>query len=343
MTERLRGTVIGCGFFAENHLNAWASMPDVELVAVCDLDAGQGRERGPEVRRRAALHRRRHHAARAASPTSSTSRPRSPRTGRWSSCRGRRRSRPSCRSRSGRPWPTARRWSRPAPTAARAADGARELPLPAALAHDPRADRPGPDRHAALRPDHLPHRPRHLRQAALPRDRGAVHHLRPRRARARHGALLLRRGRFDRLPDQAGEPEHQGRGQRHHAAAAQGRRRLGGRLLLRDADPARPVPRDAGRDRRRPGCDAPGAGLPPADRHPRRQGRGTASSTPTPLPWAERPWHVVQESVLRIEEHWVDCLRRGVEPETSGADNLKTFALVEAAYRSAASGETVHL
>ena len=52
---------------------------------------------------------------------------------------------------------------------------------------------------------------------------------------------------------------------------------------------------------------------------------------------------MVQESVLRIEEHWVDCLRRGVEPETSGADNLKTFALVEAAYRSAASGETVHL
>ena len=64
---------------------------------------------------------------------------------------------------------------------------------------------------------------------------------------------------------------------------------------------------------------------------------------PLPLPWAERPWHVVQESVLRIEEHWVDCLRRGVEPETSGADNLKTFTLVEAAYRSAATGETVHL
>ena len=39
MTERLRGTVIGCGFFAENHLNAWAAMPDVELVAVCDIDA----------------------------------------------------------------------------------------------------------------------------------------------------------------------------------------------------------------------------------------------------------------------------------------------------------------
>ena len=64
---------------------------------------------------------------------------------------------------------------------------------------------------------------------------------------------------------------------------------------------------------------------------------------PEPLAWAERPWHVVQESVLRIEEHWVDCLRRGIEPETSGADNLKTFAAVEAAYRSAETGETVHL
>lgn len=33
-----RGALIGCGFFAENHLNAWAALPDAELVAVCDLD-----------------------------------------------------------------------------------------------------------------------------------------------------------------------------------------------------------------------------------------------------------------------------------------------------------------
>lgn len=44
-----------------------------------------------------------------------------------------------------------------------------------------------------------------------------------------------------------------------------------------------------------------------------------------------------------IEQHWVDCLREHREPETSGADNLKTFALVEAAYRSAESGDTVRL
>ena len=65
--------------------------------------------------------------------------------------------------------------------------------------------------------------------------------------------------------------------------------------------------------------------------------------SPALLPWAERPWHGVQESVLRIQEHWVDCLRSGAEPATSGRDNLRTSALVEAAYESAASGQTVRL
>ncbi|MDH3662876.1 MAG: Gfo/Idh/MocA family oxidoreductase [Alphaproteobacteria bacterium] len=62
---------------------------------------------------------------------------------------------------------------------------------------------------------------------------------------------------------------------------------------------------------------------------------------PTLLPWAEKPWHGVQESVLRTQEHWVECLREGREPSTSGADNLKTYALCEAAYASAAGGRTV--
>lgn len=33
-----RGMVIGCGFFAQNHLHAWAEVPGVEIVAVCDVD-----------------------------------------------------------------------------------------------------------------------------------------------------------------------------------------------------------------------------------------------------------------------------------------------------------------
>jgi len=71
---------------------------------------------------------------------------------------------------------------------------------------------------------------------------------------------------------------------------------------------------------------------------------GTERRTVEPvlLPWAEKPWHGIQESVLRTQEHWIDCLRQGLEPATSGADNLKTFALCEAAYASAATaGQTV--
>ncbi|GGD98136.1 oxidoreductase [Aureimonas endophytica] len=60
--------------------------------------------------------------------------------------------------------------------------------------------------------------------------------------------------------------------------------------------------------------------------------------SPPLLPWASRPWHNIQESVAAIQRHWVEALRAGREPETSGRDNLKTLALVEAAYASAAKG-----
>jgi predicted dehydrogenase len=60
-------------------------------------------------------------------------------------------------------------------------------------------------------------------------------------------------------------------------------------------------------------------------------------------PWMERPWHLIQESVVAIQQHWVACLTKGREPATSGRDNLKTLALVEAAYRSAATGDTLAL
>ncbi|WP_064708409.1 Gfo/Idh/MocA family protein [Rhizobium bangladeshense] len=72
-------------------------------------------------------------------------------------------------------------------------------------------------------------------------------------------------------------------------------------------------------------------------------GRGTTTMDVSPrlLPWASRPWHNIQESVGAIQQHWVDQLKRGEEHSTSGADNLKTFALVEAAYDSAAQRKTV--
>jgi predicted dehydrogenase len=59
--------------------------------------------------------------------------------------------------------------------------------------------------------------------------------------------------------------------------------------------------------------------------------------------WAERPWFNIQDSVLNIQKHWLECLRTGEEPQTSGRDNLKTLALVEAAYAAASTGQTFEI
>lgn len=72
---------------------------------------------------------------------------------------------------------------------------------------------------------------------------------------------------------------------------------------------------------------------------------GTRESVVAPnlLAWASQPWHNIQESVALIQKHWIERLGERREPDTSGRDNLKTFALVEAAYLSAERGETIDL
>ncbi len=72
-------------------------------------------------------------------------------------------------------------------------------------------------------------------------------------------------------------------------------------------------------------------------------GAETRDVSPPVLPWAARPWHNIQESVALIQQHFVDSLAAGRQPETSGADNVLTLALVEAAYLSAAEHRTVEL
>jgi predicted dehydrogenase len=59
--------------------------------------------------------------------------------------------------------------------------------------------------------------------------------------------------------------------------------------------------------------------------------------------WGAKPWHNIQESVVNIQRHWLECLRTGQAPATSGADNLKTLELVLAAYDSAARGRALPL
>ena len=59
------------------------------------------------------------------------------------------------------------------------------------------------------------------------------------------------------------------------------------------------------------------------------------------LSWTERPWHVAQEGVLNACRHFLACYRSGARPETDAADNLATYALVDAAYEAAATGRAV--
>jgi predicted dehydrogenase len=59
------------------------------------------------------------------------------------------------------------------------------------------------------------------------------------------------------------------------------------------------------------------------------------------LPWTAHPWHVSQQGAYGACRHFLDCLKRGVPAETCGEDNLKTYALVDAAYRAAAEHRAV--
>ena len=43
--EQLRGAVVGAGYFSHFHLDAWQQISEVQLIALCDLDPQQGRER----------------------------------------------------------------------------------------------------------------------------------------------------------------------------------------------------------------------------------------------------------------------------------------------------------
>ncbi|HWA47549.1 MAG TPA: Gfo/Idh/MocA family oxidoreductase [Dongiaceae bacterium] len=53
------------------------------------------------------------------------------------------------------------------------------------------------------------------------------------------------------------------------------------------------------------------------------------------LPWAERPWHIIQESVYATCEHILEAFRAGKPASVSADDNVRTFELCEIAYAAA--------
>jgi predicted dehydrogenase len=71
-------------------------------------------------------------------------------------------------------------------------------------------------------------------------------------------------------------------------------------------------------------------------------GKATESRIGSPLlTWTQEPWHIAQESVLLTQTAIISAWRAGRDAETSGADNLKTYALVDAAYAAADQGRAV--
>jgi predicted dehydrogenase len=59
------------------------------------------------------------------------------------------------------------------------------------------------------------------------------------------------------------------------------------------------------------------------------------------LHWAAKPWHMIEESVFQTCAHIFRALKAGREADISGRDNLKTYAVCEAAYEAAATGRAV--
>jgi predicted dehydrogenase len=65
--------------------------------------------------------------------------------------------------------------------------------------------------------------------------------------------------------------------------------------------------------------------------------RDLAPDYPNPA-WVDPRWAVAQTGCLEACRHFLARFRAGAPAETAGPDNLRTFALVEAAYASAAGG-----
>lgn len=57
--------------------------------------------------------------------------------------------------------------------------------------------------------------------------------------------------------------------------------------------------------------------------------------------WGARPWHLIQDSVCAFQTHVLEVLAGRAQPQPSGADNLRTLAVTLAAIRAARTGTTL--
>ncbi len=59
--------------------------------------------------------------------------------------------------------------------------------------------------------------------------------------------------------------------------------------------------------------------------------------------WGGKPWHLVQDSVVAFQSHAFKVMEGRAEGQPTGADNLRTLAVTLAAIRSARSGQAVEI
>ncbi len=55
--------------------------------------------------------------------------------------------------------------------------------------------------------------------------------------------------------------------------------------------------------------------------------------------WTSEPWNGIQDSVVNVNRHWIDCLKTGKTPETSGFDTVKLLDITLGAYESIETGQ----
>lgn len=72
-------------------------------------------------------------------------------------------------------------------------------------------------------------------------------------------------------------------------------------------------------------------------------GRQTIDVEPPVPTWGGRPWHLIQESVAAFEAHAVDVMAGRAEAQPSGSHNLKTLAMALSAYEAAAEERVIDL
>jgi predicted dehydrogenase len=71
-------------------------------------------------------------------------------------------------------------------------------------------------------------------------------------------------------------------------------------------------------------------------------GEATERKVGSPLlSWTQEPWHIAQESVLRTQQAIIGAWKAGRDADTSGKDNLRTYAVADACYDAAEQGVAV--